>query len=108
MTHQEALAMQGTEFIYIFEDGDTMPAYVKKVDLEKMLISCWSFSLTTDQGYVFWPKDRNEEIEGACCLCAPKTWERINDLLTQIKETGRADTSILSTYGNITFSGCPL
>lgn len=36
MTREEAKAMEGTEFIYEFADGDTMSAYVKKVDVKQV------------------------------------------------------------------------
>jgi len=108
MTPQEALTMQGTEFIYVFEDGDTMPAYVKKVDLERMIMSCWSFSLITGQGYGFDPMDEDEEIEQACCLSIPHGWEKIHDYLIQIKETGKFIQSAKKSRSYGYFPGCSL
>jgi len=34
MTPEEAKQMQGVEFTYVFPSGDSMPAYVKWVDVE--------------------------------------------------------------------------
>jgi len=55
MTPEEIMSFQGHEFIYVFEDGDTMPAYIKKIDLDKNMLTFWSFSLVTDNGFEFTP-----------------------------------------------------
>jgi len=89
MSPEEIMSFQGTEFTYVFSDGDTMPAYIKKIDLDKNLMSCWSFSLTTDQGYEFKPINDEEEIEGACCVVSPNTLNRIIKTITEIKSTGK-------------------
>lgn len=42
ITIEEAIAMQGEGFTYVFSNGDTMKGYVKKFD-PKVGLSCWSF-----------------------------------------------------------------
>lgn len=85
MTPEEIMSFQGVEFTYVFEDGDTMPAYIKKIDLNRNIMSCWSFSLVTDQGYEFDPLNDEEKLEGACCLASPYTLKNIITILTLIK-----------------------
>jgi hypothetical protein len=87
MTPEEAKQMEGTEFTYVFEDGDTIQAYVKKVDPEKFMFSCWSFGLVTDQGYKFIPSTMDEEHEGAKCvmMCKENDEERFFKVLSEIK-----------------------
>lgn len=106
MTPEEMKAMEGTEFTYVFHDGDTMKAYVKKVDLESGKMSCWSFSLTTDQGYTFDPMGEDEEKEGACCVSSSSNIEEMEEKLTEIKDTGRLCTTLPDGIPGI-FSGCP-
>lgn len=101
MTKKEAKAMEGTEFIYEFEDGDTMSAYVKKVDVKTGQMSCWSFSLTTDQGYEFEPQNKDEEAEGACCVLVGRDWDETKRELTEVA-TGR----LASVGGAGLFNGC--
>jgi len=50
MNIQEAKAMEGTEFTFIFEDGDTIQAYVKKFDPE-IGMSCYTLETETVMGY---------------------------------------------------------
>lgn len=89
MTKEEAKKMEGTEFTYVFKDGDTMPAYVKKVDLESGKMSCWSFSLVTDGGFVFTPSNADEAREGAACVTIGLNWEETLERLTAIRDIGR-------------------
>lgn len=104
MAKKEFKAMEGTEFIYVFEDGDTMPAYIKKVDMEEGKATCWSFSLTTEKGHTFKPLNSDEEAEGACCLLVCKDLTDVNRYLTEIAETGRYVKTITHAFGG--FSGC--
>lgn len=85
ITKKQALAMQGTEFIYTFQSGRTMKAYIKKFDLETGRMSCWSFSLTTDCGTkTFRPLNLEEKKEGACCVIATRNWKSTQGYLKQI------------------------
>lgn len=102
MTDQEILAMQGTEFTYIFHDGDSMPAYIKKIDLEQEKMSCWSFSLITDNGSIIDPINEDEEKEQACCLVTAKPKNIIIKVLQKIS-TGTYDTKDLQY---MFFDGC--
>lgn len=106
MTKKEIMSFQGQNFIYDFNDGtgDTMKAYIKKIDLDKNLMSCWSFSLTTDKGYKFNPMDEDEEREEACCIASRDNLEEIIELIIEIKTTGKlVNTENYEGY----FSGCP-
>jgi len=103
MTSEEIMSFQGHEFTYVFEDNDTMSAYVKKIDLEKELLSFWSFSLVTDSGYEFEPLDDEEKIEGACCLGYSNTLDKIIEFITEIKTIRKH----LSKQTGIYFDGCP-
>lgn len=105
MTDQEMFAMQGVEFIYMFEDGDWMPAYVKKVDIKRMVLTCWSFSFITNCGHIFEPIDDEEEKEGASCLFHQTDKEKVIKMLKQISEDGIvcAPQDLMGT-----FNGCPL
>ncbi len=88
MTKEEAKKMEGTEFTYVFESGDSMSSYVKKVDEETGQMSCWSFSLITEGGKVFEPYNKDEEKEGACCVLVARNWTDTLRRLEKIK-TGR-------------------
>jgi len=105
MTSQEIMAFQGHEFTYCYSDGDTMPAYIKKIDLDKNLITCWSFSLVTDQGYKFKPLNDEEEAEAACCVAYENSLDGIISLINQIKTTGKFRPEL---KGKLRFFfGCP-
>ena len=67
ITIEEAVTMQGVEFDFSFPDGDGIRAYIKKFDPKKGL-SCWSFGLITDQGYVITPKNAEEKAEESSCM----------------------------------------
>jgi len=104
MTSEEIMSFQGHEFTYFFEDEDTMPAYIKKIDLKKNQMSCWSFSLVTDNGTAFLPSNENEETEGACCLCFEDSLAKIIEIITEIKTTGKR---LYKQRGLGSFAGCP-
>ena len=89
MTDKEMLAMQGTEFIYEFDCGDTMPAYIKKIDPSKGMMSCWSFSFITEGGHEFTPSSADEEKEGAVCVLTSKNRKDLINKLTIIRDTGQ-------------------
>ena len=90
MTPEEMKAMEGTEHTYIFEDGDTIPAYVKRFDIETGELSCWSFSLITDRGVKIRPLNKDEYKEGACCLQIRKNHDASSLLLEEIRDTGKS------------------
>jgi len=110
MDIEEAKKMEGAEFTYKFEDGDTIRAYVKKFDPDKGL-SCWSFSLKTDGGQIIETLNEDEEKEGACCLIGfdftvyDEDLPRALDLLEEVKNTGRVTAP---TEMGLLFIGCPL
>lgn len=110
MTDKEILSMQGTEFIYEFNDGDTIPAYIKKIDIKNYKISCWSFTLTTDQGYKIPFSNSEEEKEDACCLLYGDYREEIIEYIKWIKtgkiNPGKINTGNFSAHIGI-FNGCP-
>jgi len=104
MTTEEIMSFQGHEFTYVFEDDDTMPAYIKKIDLAEELLTYWSFSLVTDTGHKFTPLNDEEETEGACCLGKEDTLAGIIKILTEIKNTGKYLPQQTSPGF---FAGCP-
>jgi len=104
MTTEEIISFQGHEFIYMFEDEDTMQAYIKKIDLEEELLTYWSLSLRTDKGYKFTPLDEEEKTEGACCLGYEDNLADIIKMLTEIKMTKKY---LPTQTGSGYFNGCP-
>lgn len=110
MKIKEAIAMQGTEFTYQFLDGDTIQAYVRKFD-PKVGLSCWSFGLVTERGFIFEPKDREEEREQACCIIGfniidePEKKRAMMRVLEEIKTTGKR---VRKHKARGSFAGCPL
>jgi hypothetical protein len=110
MDIKEAKSMEGTEFTYEFETGDTIKAYVKKFDPEKGL-SCWALSFVTDEGHTFAPLNEDEEKEGAFCVVGfdfilrPEEIDEALGRLEEIKTTGRLvrPKEVFSK-----FLGCPL
>jgi hypothetical protein len=62
---EEAKKMVGTEFEYIFTDGDSIRAYVKKFDPE-IGLTCLSLDTVTENGW----KDPNPEEDGTMCVIA--------------------------------------
>jgi len=110
ITIEEALALQGTDFTYYFNDGDSMLTYVKKFDPEVGL-SCWAYSFITDRdGHVFKPKNAEEFLEGACCNVSynmkthPHSYAAMMQTLAEIKHTRSYTQS--ETVGS--FAGCSL
>lgn len=106
LTVEEAEKMQGTEFTYIFETGDTMPAYVKKFDKASGKLSCWSFSLVTDQGFVFKPINEDEKREGACCVVTGDNLKMSLKKLTTIRDTGTYTFTPIRKGRVGNFNGC--
>jgi hypothetical protein len=103
MNLEEMKAMEGVGFTYVFEDGSSMPAYVKRFDIKTGKLSCWSFSLITDSGYTFEPLNEDEEREQACCVCIGRSKKESEKCLKEIKNTG-----VLLSESNVIsyFPGC--
>jgi len=57
MNKVDLKSLEGTEFTYIFEDGDTIRAYVKKADPE-IGVTCMTLETETAKG---WKPDDLEE-----------------------------------------------
>jgi hypothetical protein len=104
MNLKEMKAMEGTEFTYVFKNGDTMPAYVKKFDIKTGKLSCWSFSLTTDNNHTVEPLNEDEAKEQACCVCIGTCREESEQKLQKIKNTGKWIATESTLIGN--FHGC--
>lgn len=93
MTIGEAIKMRGTEFTYIFSDGDTVPAFVKEFIPEKGL-SCHSLASCTHDGYDF-PGAPKEEDGSVCVIGYNFTLEQdtnkmpdVLSTLEEIRDTG--------------------
>lgn len=100
MTPEEALAMLGTEFIYEYLDGDTIPAYVKKIDLEAGKMSCFSLEDHTERGYV---SDAPDKVDGTWCVISARAIPGIFRHLEIIRDTGRYKAGqALSSSGSLT------
>jgi len=109
LTVEEAIKMQGTEFIYEFLNGDTMPAYIKKFD-PKVGLSCWSFGFVTKQGHKFEPISAEEKAEGAVCLIGVNCKGddlALNRALKYLSEIQRYGSYIKERH-TYNFQGCPL
>ena len=50
MKVEEARKMEGTEYIYYYSDGDSIPAYVKKFD-PKVGLTCYTLEAKTKRGW---------------------------------------------------------
>ena len=94
MDIEEAKKMEGTEFIYEFPCGDTIPAYVKKFD-PKIGLTCLSLTSETEEGYQPNSSDPALEEDGTFCLIGVNLRNGYHKLqacfnrLKEIKETGR-------------------
>ena len=65
LTVEEAMKMVGTEFDYIYEDGDTVRSYVKKFDPE-IGLTCLTLETESLRGW----KGLNKEPDGTWCIMA--------------------------------------
>jgi len=64
MTPEEAKKMEGTEFDFVYEDGDSIRAFVKKFDPE-IGLTCMTLSTKSNRdGY--YPDNREED--GTWCV----------------------------------------
>ena len=92
ITPEEAKAMEGTEFIYEFSDGDTIPAFVKKFDPEVGLTCMTLATESTRDGYRP-PLSQEIEADGTWCVMGYAFTRTSLDAalaaLTIIRDTGR-------------------
>lgn len=100
LTVEEAIKMRGTEFIYVFEDGDVIGAYVKEFTPEVGL-SCHALSDITNKGYTF-PESAKDD-NGEVCLMGyniekNSILEEILIVLEGIKNTGMHFQEIRSDF----------
>lgn len=108
MTPEEAKKMEGVEFTYVFEDGDTIQAYVKKFDPEVGL-TCLSLDTKTRLGW----KPNNKrvlEADGTFCVLGVDAnngdgVERALRILKGIKEKGHHN-AVVNRNPFASFSGC--
>jgi len=101
MEIEEAKKMEGTEFTYIFEDGDTIQAYVKKFD-QKVGLTCLSLTTQTKDGWK--PNDKEFiEADGTFCVIGARSIPKCMAILEGIKEKGY-HTQENNGLGN--FLGC--
>ena len=110
MTDKEALAMAGTEFTYKFPDGDTIQAYIKKLD-KKIGTTCLSLECETEEGWV--PDEDTVEPDGTFCVLAydftkkespTHNWKTVKEVLEEISKTGVRDLGAADNFG---FGGSP-
>jgi hypothetical protein len=120
MNHEKAKAMEGTEFDYVFENGEVVPAYVKKYDAKKGL-TCLSLDTAEDLG-MRWLPPYSLEKDGTFCVVGVNYGIENNlvhipatafYILNNIKLYGRVHSSDL-TWRNrrvcakpYIFKGCP-
>jgi hypothetical protein len=87
LTINEAIKMQGVEFTYFFEDGDSIPAYVKKFDPESGKLTCYSLEPKTKRGWT--PRPNKDTLpDGSFCVCGIRNLERSLKILSEIAKTG--------------------
>lgn len=108
LTIEEAKKMEGTEFIYQFEDGDTIRAFVKKFDAEKGL-TCMSLETKTERGYI--PPFGQEE-DGTFCVIGykfsgPRGNEPALEALEIIRDHGVYIEGLVNGTHKTAFADCP-
>ena len=93
MTEEEALAMVGTEFTYVYEDGDTIQAYVKKFDKD-IGLTCITLETQTRDGWTGGIQTQKED-DGTFCVIgldfrfSSMTLEDAYADLIQIRDSGK-------------------
>ena len=107
MNIEEAKKMEGTEFIYQFSDGDTIPAYVKKFDPE-IGLTCFSLQTETVKGWKPSPGSKHLDSDGTFCVLAVDfdnhPLEKALMVLDEIQSTGVRVQTPKSQFGQ--FAGC--
>lgn len=100
MTIEEMRAMVGTEFTYVFEDSDTIPAVVAAFDPE-IGFTCLATEVITDSGEDF--TGALDENGNLCLIGVPAKatyfLHEVSVRLREIKATG--------AYRNLAESGKP-
>jgi len=91
MTPEEAKKMEGTEFIYVYEDGDTIQAFVKKYD-PKIGLTCLTLETESRMGH----RGQKQEADGTWCVVAldfmkegRKAKKKALRWLEKIRDTGQ-------------------
>lgn len=87
MDIEHAKKMLGTEFVYHFEDGDTIKAYVKAFDPE-IGLTCYSLEMFTDEGWSP-DSDTEKELDGTYCVMAhsfKNGWHSLAEALEALQE----------------------
>lgn len=109
-TIEDAKKMLGTEFTYIFPDGDSIRAYVKAFD-PKIGLSCWSFDLITAYKITLDTLNKDEKDAQAVCLIAfnfkyaGHTLTAVLTVLEEIFKTNKRDRRKGKQYEGF-FRGC--
>ncbi|MFA7287255.1 MAG: hypothetical protein WC055_00085 [Melioribacteraceae bacterium] len=89
VTIEEAKAMVGTEFTYVYPDGDTIQAYVNKFD-PKIGFTCMSLDTYTRNGWT--PSRGMTEEDGTFCVLSADfkkhTPHTSLECLAEIRDTG--------------------
>lgn len=98
MTPEEIKAMVGTEFTYVFSDGETVPAFVAAAD-SKIGLTCKALEQVADRGFCIWDDaSKRSDPSGydnvVCINLSYKnnklhTLEHMIDRLTKIKRDGK-------------------
>jgi len=108
MTNEEIKAMVGTEFTYVFEDGDTVRAYIKAFD-PKIGLTCFTLESKSRDGYspTLWRTDLCAEDGTFCVMAVDLEFADLSaviDRVAEIKATGRYQANIPQCKGY--FFGC--
>ena len=91
MNLKEAKEMEGTEFTYVFEDGDEIRAYVKKFDPE-IGLTCMSLETKTRDGWGPRLASHREADDTFCVTavdCRRMKKEVALRILQEIRDTGK-------------------
>ena len=105
MTPEEAKAMVGTEFDYVYSDGDRVRAYVKKFDPEVGLTCMTLDTETARDGY----RHSDSEEDGTWCVMGykfPKGLARALLALQIIKDTGEYEVGSVGGMARVGDASC--
>lgn len=103
LTINEAIKMQGVEFTYFFEDGDSISAYIKKFDPESGRLTCYSLEPKTKDGWT--PKPDEDTLpDGSFCVYSRRNLEGVLEFLSIIAKTG--EHRVNPNNGLYPFEGC--
>lgn len=96
MTPEEIKAMRGTEFTYVFDDGDTIRAFVKEYDPEVGL-TLSSLEAETVNGWIPDPDVVDIEEDGTFCVGSYIDYDYINEVMELIRDTGKLPEGVGSS-----------